>query len=172
MADLPLKNMFVVLRGVIYSSAFVALWAWLAVSVRRLDERLPVSSPPWLRLPGFLIALAGALLAAWCIATFLTRGRGTPAPFDPPRRFVAAGPYRYVRNPMYVGGFCVLLGAGLAAGSLSIIGLAVVFLLLMHVLVIVHEEPSLTTRFGDTYLDYKARVNRWRPRLPRLHAIH
>lgn len=153
MDDSALSRMFVVLRGVIYAGAFVALWAWLAVSVQRLDERLPASSPPWLRVPGFLIALLGALLAAWCIATFLTRGRGTPAP--------------YVRNPMYVGGFCVLLGAGLAAGSLSIIGLAVVFLLLMHVLVVVYEEPSLASRFGDTYLDYKTHVNRWWPKPPR-----
>jgi protein-S-isoprenylcysteine O-methyltransferase Ste14 len=165
MVDSVLSRMFVVLRGVIYAGGFVALWAWLAVSVQRLDERLPVSSPPWLRVPGFVIAAAGGLLAAWCVATFVTRGRGTPAPFDPPRRFVAAGPYRYVRNPMYVGGFCVLLGAGLAAQSLAITGLAVVFLLLMHVLVVVHEEPSLATRFGDTYLAYKAQVHRWRPRL-------
>jgi protein-S-isoprenylcysteine O-methyltransferase Ste14 len=166
MTDSTLSRTLVVFRGVIYAGAFVALWAWLAVSAQRLDEQLPAASPSWLRLPGFVIALAGALLAAWCIATFLTRGRGTPAPFDPPREFVAAGPYRYVRNPMYIGGFGVLLGAGLAVESLSIVGLAVVFLLLMHVLVLVHEEPSLAARFGDAYLSYKAQVNRWWPRLP------
>ena len=42
-------------------------------------------------------------MTAWCIGTFVTKGQGTPAPFDPPREFVASGPYRYVRNPMYIG---------------------------------------------------------------------
>jgi protein-S-isoprenylcysteine O-methyltransferase Ste14 len=103
-----------ILRGVVYSAAFVWLWTWLAISVRSLDAQLPVSLPTWLRPLGFVLASVGALLAGICIATFVTKGRGTPAPFDPPREFVASGPYRYVRNPMYVGGTAVILGAGLA----------------------------------------------------------
>src|SRR6516165_7308938 len=103
-----------ILRGVVYSAAFVWLWTWLAISVRSLDAQLPVSLPTWIRPLGFVLASVGALLAGICIATFVTKGRGTPAPFDPPREFVASGPYRYVRNPMYVGGTAVILGAGLA----------------------------------------------------------
>lgn len=154
----------VVLRAALYSSAFVLLWAWLAASVQPLDARLPFTLPVWVRPLGWALVLAGALLALWCVGTFVARGRGTPAPFDPPREFVAAGPYRYVRNPMYIGGFGVLLGAGLALQSPSILGLAFLFLLLVHLLVLLYEEPSLARRFGDPYLRYKSSVRRWLPR--------
>lgn len=160
--------MLVILRAAVYASAFVLLWAWLAASVQPLDARLPFSVPAWARLLGWTLALAGALLALWCISTFAARGRGTPAPFDPPREFVAAGPYRYVRNPMYIGGFGVLLGAGLIVRSPSIVGLAFLFLLLTHLLVLLYEEPALTGRFGDPYVHYKSSVRRWLPRAPRV----
>src|SRR4051812_35174317 len=113
-----LARSFTILRGLVYSAAFVWLWTWLTLAVRPFDARLAVTLPLWLRPVGFVIAAAGALLAGLCIATFVTRGRGTPAPFDPPRDFMASGPYRYVRNPMYVGGAAVILGAGLIVASL------------------------------------------------------
>lgn len=163
MSTLEPLRILVVLRAALYASAFVLLWAWLAASVQPLDARLPFAIPAWARPLGWALALAGALLALWCIATFVARGRGTPAPFDPPREFVAAGPYRYVRNPMYIGGFGVLLGAGLALRSPAIVGLAFVFLLLTHLLVLLYEEPALTRRFGDPYRQYKSSVHRWLP---------
>ena len=91
MASLLLKS-FTVLRGALYSAGFVWLWAWLVVSVRPLDSRIPVALPNWLRPIGFGVSTVGALLAGACIAAFVTKGRGTPAPFDPPREFVASGP--------------------------------------------------------------------------------
>ena len=102
-----------------------------------------------------------------CIATFVTRGRGTPAPFDAPRALVAVGPYRYVRNPMYVGAAALLLGAGLVVGSPSIALLSVAFLAIAHVLVVVYEEPALAETFGDSYAAYRASVHRWRIARPR-----
>jgi protein-S-isoprenylcysteine O-methyltransferase Ste14 len=156
-----LSKSFTILRGVIYSAAFVWLWAWLAFAVRPFDAQLPVLLPLWLRPLGFVLAAAGALLAVSCIATFVTRGRGTPAPFDPPREFVASGPYRYVRNPMYVGGAAVILGGGLALSSPSIVILAFAFLLTMHLFVVVYEEPALTGKFGASYKQYRASVHRW-----------
>ena len=60
----------------------------------------PFTIPAWAFPLGLVLALAGGLVALWCIVAFVARGRGTPAPFDPPREFVAAGPYRYVRNPI------------------------------------------------------------------------
>jgi protein-S-isoprenylcysteine O-methyltransferase Ste14 len=163
-ASAPFR-MLVVLRAVLYSSAFVLLWAWLAVTVRPFDARLAFTVPDWIRPLGWVLALAGALLALWCISTFVARGRGTPAPFDPPREFVAVGPYRYVRNPMYVGAFGVIVGSGLVLQSPSIAGLAVLFLLFTHLLVLLYEEPVLAGRFGDPYLRYKSSVRRWLPRL-------
>ncbi len=158
---------FTIVRGLVYSAAFVWLWAWVAVSVRPLDEKLPVTLPTWLRPLGLALAGAGALLAGACIATFVTRGRGTPAPFDPPREFVASGPYRWVRNPMYVGAAAVILRAGLVVSSPAIVLLAPAFLLVMHLVVVLHEEPALADRFGDSYLLYRSSVHRWLIRKPR-----
>lgn len=118
------------------ATGFVLLWAWLVVSVQPFDERLPFVVPTWLRPVGMVIGVAGALLAGWCIATFITSGQGTPAPFDPPREFVATGPYRYVRNPMYIGGQCVMLAAGLILASPSIVALAGAFWLCAHLFVV------------------------------------
>ena len=167
MASLLSKSI-IILRGVAYSAAFVWLWAWLAIAVRSFDARLAVSLPLWLRPIGFMLASAGALLAGICIATFLTKGRGTPAPFDAPREFVASGPYRYVRNPMYVGATAVILGAGLVLSSPSIVMLALAFLLTMHLFVVSYEEPVLASRFGASYQQYKSEVHRWLIRKPRL----
>jgi protein-S-isoprenylcysteine O-methyltransferase Ste14 len=155
-----------ILRGVVYSAGFVWFWAWLVISVRSLDARLPVSLPDWLRPIGFVLASAGALLAGACIATFVTRGRGTPAPFDPPREFVASGPYRFVRNPMYVGAAAVILGAGLILSSVSVVLLALAFLLVMHLFVVLYEEPALTRRVGKSYEQYRSSVHRWLIRKP------
>ncbi len=161
-----LSKSFTFARGVIYTAGFVWLWTWLAVSFRSLDTRFPAPLPGWLRPLGFLLATAGALLAGTCIATFVTSGRGTPAPCDPPREFVASGPYRYVRNPMYIGGTAVMLGAGLALSSPSIVILALAFLLTMHLFVVVYEEPSLAGKFGAGYQLYKSSVHRWLIRKP------
>ncbi len=113
-----------------------------------------------------MLASAGALLAGICVAAFVTTGRGTPAPFDPPREFVASGPYRYVRNPMYIGGAAVILGAGLAFSSPSIVLLALAFLLIMHLFVVILEEPSLAGKFGAGYQRYSQSVPRWLIRPP------
>jgi len=73
-----------------------------------------------------------------------------------------------VRNPMYIGGFGVLLGGGMILRSPSILGLAFTYLLLLHLLVWLYEEPSLESRFGDPYRRYKSMVHRW---LPRFHGL-
>jgi protein-S-isoprenylcysteine O-methyltransferase Ste14 len=162
----PLLKAFTILRGLVYSALFVWLWAWLVVSVRRYDASIPIALPAWLRPIGYVLAVAGALIAGACIATFVTRGRGTPAPFDPPREFVATGPYRWVRNPMYVGAAVLILGAGLIVSSPSVLLLDVVFLFVMHLFVVLYEEPVLADRFGDAYERYKSSVHRWRVRRP------
>jgi protein-S-isoprenylcysteine O-methyltransferase Ste14 len=154
---------FVVLRGVVVATLFVLLWVWLASLVRVYDPALGVAIPDWLRPVGWVVAVAGGALAASCIALFVSRGRGTPAPFDPPRVFVATGPYRYVRNPMYIGAILALLGGGLIVGSPSILLLALGFWLIAHLFVLLYEEPALTARFGETYERYRSRVNRWLP---------
>lgn len=162
-----MKRSFVAVRAVLYATGFVLLWGWLAESTRRYDAVLGVGLPRGSQALGIVLAVPGALLALACIGTFIVRGRGTPAPFDPPVVFVPTGPYLYVRNPMYIGGAFVLAGYGLFQQSASVVLLSVVFLLAAHLLVLLVEEPGLERRFGRSYVAYKQAVNRWLPRAPR-----
>jgi protein-S-isoprenylcysteine O-methyltransferase Ste14 len=116
-------------------------------------------------LVGTALAAAGALLALWCVLTFVLVGKGTPAPFDPPPRLVVSGPYHYLRNPMYLGAALALTGAALFYGSAALLAYAVLFLTAAHLFVIGYEEPTLTRRFGPDYHTYRTRVRRWLPRL-------
>ena len=110
-----------------------------------------------------LIGALGAALALWCIFTFASLGRGTPAPFDPPRRLVIRGPYRFVRNPMYIGAGLALAGAALFCQSLPLLSYTVVFFLVAHLFVLWYEEPTLRRTFGQEYDAYTERVRRWWP---------
>jgi len=94
-------------------------------------------------------------------------GKGTPAPFDPPRRLVVRGPYRFVRNPMYIGAALALAGAALFYGSWPLLGYMGLFLLITHLFVRLYEEPVLRRLFGTEYEEYCRVVRRWRPSLRR-----
>jgi protein-S-isoprenylcysteine O-methyltransferase Ste14 len=110
---------------------------------------------------GIVVGAAGGALALWCIWTFASVGRGTPAPFDPPRKLVVRGPYGYVRNPMYIGAALALSGAALFYRSIPLFGYAILFLLATHLFVVCYEEPTLARLFGADYEAYRARVRRW-----------
>jgi protein-S-isoprenylcysteine O-methyltransferase Ste14 len=116
-----------------------------------------------LALPLFLIGVA---IYAWCLWDFMSAGRGTPAPIDPPRRLVVRGLYRYVRNPMYVGVLSAIAGwaAWFAARDVIIYGafVGVGFDLFVRFV----EEPGLRARFGEDYTRYCAAVRRWIPGKP------
>jgi len=157
-------RIFEILRTLIYTAVFVATWAWVATLVRPLDARLAWTIPAAVGPAGWVLAIPGGALALASALWFAVAGRGTPAPFDAPREFVASGPYRYVRNPMYIGAAMVIAGAGLIVGSPAIVLLTVGFLLFFHVFVLVYEEPTLREKFGQSYRDYCARVRRWLPR--------
>jgi protein-S-isoprenylcysteine O-methyltransferase Ste14 len=155
-----MKTLFVALRATLVASLFLWLWSLAARAVRPWDAQLG-HTPAWTRLPGVLLMLAGGAVALTCVVLFVARGRGTPAPFDPPRRFVASGLYRYSRNPMYLGGFLTLCGYGLYEQSPSILLLACAGLVLAHLFVVLLEEPGLRTRFGPDYEAYLRTVPRW-----------
>lgn len=152
------------LRTAVYMTGFVLLWGWLALSVRRFDSNLGVLLPAWARVIGVVLIAAGGALALTCGTLFAARGLGTPAPFDPPRHFVAVGPYRWVRNPMYLGALTVLAGFGLWERSISMLLFPLPLALVVHLFVFYLEEPGLERRFGESYLEYKKSVNRWLPR--------
>jgi protein-S-isoprenylcysteine O-methyltransferase Ste14 len=99
------------------------------------------------------------------IRLFVTVGRGTLAPWDPPQHLVVRGAYRHVRNPMISGVLFVLLGESLLTASLPLFAWFLAFLVVNSVYIPLSEEPGLVRRFGDDYLAYKRNVPRWVPRL-------
>jgi protein-S-isoprenylcysteine O-methyltransferase Ste14 len=115
------------------------------------------------QVTGMIVGGAGAALAIWCILTFAFLGRGTPAPFDPPRRLVVRGPYRFVRNPMYLGAGLALAGAAVFYETVVLWAYAAGFLLVMHLVVVAYEEPTLRRTFGEDYEKYCRQVRRWLP---------
>lgn len=160
-----MKTAFIALRALAVAVVFVALSIWGALGVRRYDAEIAVGFPAWVAALGVLVGLGGAALALLCIGTFVARGRGTPAPFDPPRAFVATGPYRYARNPMYAGGFAALVGFASYQGSISMFLFSFAWLLFFHLFVLLYEEPTLRQKFGQPYEHYLKTVPRWMPRL-------
>lgn len=158
--------MFVLIRAITYASLFIGLvliyvparlLAWAGI-VRPVGNNVQ-------QVLGMIIAATGAAIAFWSIFTFASVGKGTPAPFDPPRRLVVQGPYRFVRNPMYIGAGLALAGAALFYGSLWILGYTGLLFLTTHLFVLWYEEPALRRCFGKAYEVYCGRTGRWWPKV-------
>ena len=157
--------MFVLMRALIWSALFIGFV--LLYVPARLTSRFGVTrslTTPF-EITGLVIGTMGGLIAVWCIVTFVTVGKGTPAPFDPPRRLVTRGPYRYVRNPMYIGAGMMVVGAAAVYHSWILIGYVAALFIVTHLFVTLYEEPTLRRTFGGDYADYCRHVRRWWPRL-------
>jgi protein-S-isoprenylcysteine O-methyltransferase Ste14 len=113
---------------------------------------------------GILLIGLGLVLMVNTVALFAGLGRGTLAPWDPTRKLVVRGVYRYVRNPMISGVFCVLLGEAVALKSIYLLGWFTAFVMLNLIYIPLVEEPRLERRFGADYVQYKRDVPRWIPR--------
>lgn len=156
--------MFALIRTVVYASTFIAVL--LVLLPARLLEWSGITRPAALggaRIVGAGLTVGGGIVALWCVLAFGTAGRGTPAPFDPPRRLVVSGPYRLVRNPMYLGAAVALVGAAVFYASVALMGYAALFLAAAHLFVTRWEEPALSRTFGAEYERYRSRTNRWLP---------
>ncbi len=159
-----MERAFAALRTLLYASGFVFLWGWLAFMARDWGRGLWAGAiPTGARPAGVVLMVLGAVICLSCFVAFSLVGRGTPAPFDPPRELVPVGPYRFVRNPMYVGALIVLLGFAFYERSVSALAFVLFAWLAAHLLVVLSEEPVLERRFGESYLRYKASVRRWMP---------
>lgn len=116
---------------------------------------------------GVWLIINGMGLAAWCVNLFNVQGQGTPLPLDPPKRFVLAGPYRYVRNPMMLGMCVILLGEAIMYRSSVLWYYTIALMILACLFIRCWEEPDLARRFGQAYREYQQQVPRWLPRRPR-----
>src|SRR5213078_3039233 len=115
------------------------------------------------QVAGMIMVTIGTAIALWCVFTFVFIGKGTPAPFDPPRKLVIRGPYHFVRNPMYIGAVLALGGAAIVYHSVALLGYVLLFGGSTHLFVVSYEEPTLSRLFGADYQAYRSRVNRWLP---------
>ena len=119
---------------------------------------LPAGWPDlWLGVVMFLLALA---LAVWAIATMTRAGSNVPTN-RPTTTIVESGPYRFTRNPIYLGMFGGQIGLALAFDSLWLLLMLVPFALVIRYGVVAREEAYLERKFGDVYRSYRSRVRRW-----------
>lgn len=144
---------FLVLPGTV---AFVAP----ALLIGSIETRTPHAE-------GVAVFLAGSIILLWCVRDFYVAGKGTLAPWDPPRHLVSVGLYRFSRNPMYVGVLLILIGWTLAFRSRALLIYAGVVAVLFHVRVLLYEEPWLARTFPDEWPRFKSRVPRWLFPIPR-----
>jgi protein-S-isoprenylcysteine O-methyltransferase Ste14 len=112
------------------------------------------------RYAGGVIMVLGLALILWAAVHFRRVGTGI-VPFSPATSLVLGGPYRFTRNPMYLGMAGILLGAAMLMGSLSPFAVIPAFMALIAERFIAREETMLERAFGRDYLDYKAKVSRW-----------
>jgi len=126
--------------------------------------------PPLLGFSGFriiggLLIAAGAPMLLDSFVRFAIQGLGTPAPVLPTQNLVVTGFYRYLRNPMYVGGLAAVVGQGLLLGDVRLFAYGFLVWFLSHLFVVGYEEPKLKKTFGEEYLEFCRNVPRWIPRL-------
>ena len=156
--------MFILFRAIVWATLFVAfglvfLPSWLLRNTGL--ARPPIIGPA--QTAGAVLVIAGGCLVAWSIVTFVFVGKGTAAPFDPPRRLVVTGPFRYSRNPIYIGAITAMGGAALCFGSRGLLVYDSAIAVAFHLLVRAYEEPALRRTFGTAYGEYCSRVPRWLP---------
>ena len=156
--------MFILARAITYATFFIGLiivyfpagiLSWSGIFRPEVIEVMQVA--------GIILGTGSATIALWCVFTFVIIGRGTPAPFDPPRRLVIMGPYRFVRNPMYIGAGLTLVSAALFFESIQLLGFVGLFFLIAHLFVMLYEEPTLRRTFGQEYEAYCRHTRRWWP---------
>jgi protein-S-isoprenylcysteine O-methyltransferase Ste14 len=132
---------------------------------------------PWILLPndrwrvagtlwGCPIMLFGACVLLWTVRDFYVIGRGTLAPWDPPKALVVVGLFRVMRNPMYVGVVSFVAGLSVLIGSPLLGAYACLLAVGFHMRVVFYEEPTLSRQFGLAWTSYQGAVNRWWPKYP------
>jgi protein-S-isoprenylcysteine O-methyltransferase Ste14 len=110
---------------------------------------------------GSILLLAGFAGLLWCVRDFYRAGKGTLAPWQPPKNLVIVGLYRYSRNPMYVSVSLMLFGWAATHRSMTLLIYAVCVLVAFHLRIVLGEEPWLARTFGSDWEQYRSRVPRW-----------
>ena len=159
------SRLFALARSAFFATLFVWIWTWIFPRWFARSSGVALEMHPN-ALNLALMILGGAIMLV-CVFQFGWTGRGTPAPFDPPRRLVIRGPYRWVRNPMYVGMGLFLVGEALLLPSITrqMLWMVAICAVAVTLFVLAYEEPTLRRLFGDDYIEYCRNVRRWIPRI-------
>lgn len=128
----------------------------------RVHESVLSSWPVHVLGIALLVPAAGTL--AFAFIRFVAEGLGTPAPVAPTDRLVVGGPYRYVRNPMYLAVVATIVGQALVLSQPSLLAYAAIVFLAVAAFVRWYEEPALIRQFGNQYRAYLREVPAWWPR--------
>lgn len=147
------------------AAIFVSIWTWFFPRWFARSSGVALEMRP--NALNIALMIVGGAIMLVCVFQFGWTGRGTPAPFDPPRRLVIRGPYRWVRNPMYVGMALFLIGEALLLPSITaqMLWMVAICAVAVTIFVVVYEEPALRRLFGEEYVEYCRHVRRWWPRL-------
>ena len=162
--------MLILIRHLLAIAALPFLVAVLIpIWIARADNvqfAVATTAPPLLaQIAGLCLVLIGLLLFASSLRRFAGEGKGTLAPWDPPRHLVIRGPYRYVRNPMISGVEFILFGEALLLRSGPHFQWALIFMVINFIYIPLFEEQQLKARFGEAYIEYCRHVPRLLPRL-------
>ena len=151
--------------SLVVGAAFLALWFWLLPSWLGFEVDT-VGAARW-RWIAAVPSVLGFAVAMRCIWDFGRTGHGTPAPMAPPQRLVVIGPYRYVRNPMYLGFFAGWAGLWVIFGRASVAAIAWACAVpaAVALFVVLYEQPTLRRKFGADYEEYCRNVRAWIPRM-------
>lgn len=143
-----------VLPPLLYAVPLLVLWL--------VHHVVPLTIPgrPAIMLAGWLLALAGVGTVGWAALTF-RRHHTTIVPHHAVSTVVTTGPYRFSRNPMYVGMTVVYVAASLLIASWWPLFALPLVMVAVNRLVIAREETYLRRRFGAAYEDFSSRVRRW-----------
>ena len=120
----------------------------------------PMAWSGWQLYLGLVLVLAAVALAGWAVRTFSAVGTNV-SPHEPALKLATSGPYRFTRNPMYLGFVLLFVGVSLIFSLEWGIILAPVLALVLHFGVVLREERYLTDKFGQPYRDLLARTRRW-----------
>ncbi len=152
-------TIYISLLYLIVEAGLFALY--IPLTFFRTGPRIETGVLSFLAIPLWLI---GSTIVLWSFRDLTFKGRGTPLPTDPPKELVITGPYRYVRNPIYVGVVLIYIGYFSWFGYWAILIYAVLAFIGAHSFVVLYEEPTLKGKFGASYEEYLKNVPRWVPK--------